>query len=404
MITKKILLHLLILFATAISSLDAATSPTTLTFSEKAFYAPCFLQIKNLYFDGRSSTFFTIEKKLNALTPFELSYERAHRFKRLPYYHLVGQDMIPIKNSILILEKKATPYHSQHYFHFLEHLIGLWNFSAEKIRHSIDLILVESASSNWQGQNAVTYHLLKALFPNATITTWNDFISENKLSNRSVHFENTMISDRSLEKFYEEPFYTERMLGKYFQYLDKASLDHLRSSVWNYCNTKKQPSTKHTVTLIKRKSRKLYPNTEKELIEKINSLSNVHLQIVDFENLSYSEQIHIIANTDLLLGVHGNGFSHILFLPDNAKIIEFFPKNSLRVEYRIFSEIKDLQYYSYVDQYGWINKQEAESLGCHGNIFVEELDIDVDEVFALLKELTSIPVQLDNVSLPQKTF
>ena len=44
--------------------------------------------------------------------------------------------------------------------------------------------------------------------------------------------------------------------------------------------------------------------------------------MVDLAQLSWNEQVQLMENTDILVGVHGAGLTQALFLPPNSYIIE----------------------------------------------------------------------------------
>jgi capsular polysaccharide biosynthesis protein len=46
------------------------------------------------------------------------------------------------------------------------------------------------------------------------------------------------------------------------------------------------------------------------------------VNLVYFEEHSPAEQIRIAARTDILLGLHGNGLTHLIWLPRQSLVIE----------------------------------------------------------------------------------
>jgi capsular polysaccharide biosynthesis protein len=46
---------------------------------------------------------------------------------------------------------------------------------------------------------------------------------------------------------------------------------------------------------------------------------------VQLELLPFTEQLRLVGETDILLGMHGAGLSHMLFLPRHGALIEFEP-------------------------------------------------------------------------------
>lgn len=358
--------------------------------TKQIVYAPYFSNFENLYFDNFSSTFFVVGRGVELKRSFNISDERGCFWKQYPPSN-IKEPVIISGTTIIALESRGTPSHSTHFFHFLEHLLGIWMFGGEKNRLDVKLFILAGNGidipQTWGGATDIAESLIKALFPNAAIKTWNDFINETK--GEVVCFKKIITSDRSMEIFKKEPYYTQRMLGGYFQDLTRESLECLVAYVWQYFKVKKTVSEKLVVTYTKRKSsRCLDLGCEQELIDKITKLPHVELQIVDFASISFQEQVQLIANTDVLLGVHGNGLSHALFLPNGATLIEFFPKNSLRAEYRIFAQLRGLNYFGWMDEKGWIDNKVAETVGCYGEVKVQEgIKIDANAIIDILKKI-----------------
>ncbi len=348
-----------------------------------------FSHFENLYFDHESLTFFSVGKDVEIARSINTSDYRGYFWKQ---YGDCAQRMYKPSSisgtTILVLEKKYTTGHSAHFFHFLEHLLGIWNFGGEESRYNVELVVLASNGNgvlkNWKGANDVTYHLIKALFPHAEIKSWPDFVAYTK--DKVVCFEKVIVSDRAMDVFKKEPYYTEKMIGGYFQALEQDSLERLASHVWDYCDVIEAPSDKMVVTYVKRVgTRCLNTLCEKELISKIRELAGIELRIVDFARIPFREQIQCVSSTDVLLGVHGNGLSHVLFLPTGGTLIELFPKDSFRSSYRMITQSRGLNYFGWIDPSGWISDKEAETLGCFGDVAVKEVNTNVDAVIAMLE-------------------
>ena len=75
---------------------------------------------------------------------------------------------------------------------------------------------------------------------------------------------------------------------------------------------------------------------EKELIDSLKMLENehfvngaeVHVVDVDYNLLSLEEQIKNDINTDIMVGPHGAGMMHNIFMPDRSTLIELFVDGS----------------------------------------------------------------------------
>lgn len=361
--------------------------------TEQHILPDCFAHLEHLYFETNTQTFFTIGKKIKPTKGINLVEERGYLFKQYENHPPTNQVPVQVSGTtVFILEKQGTPDHFVHFFHFLEHLVGLWNFGGEKYREDVKrFVFAGNGIKNvegWQGANQVNYHLVRALFPHAKIQTWKDFLED--YPNETLHFERVLTSDRAMEKYKKEPYYTARLLGGHFTHFTKPSLDHLASSVWEYCGAKRNPSHRKQITFVKREhSRRLTADCQQQLLSRIQALPQFLLKIVDLAALSFKEQVQLIANTDILLGVHGNGLSHALFLPEGGSLIEIFPPSSFRVEYRILTQARKLNYFGWMPPIGWLTDANAEKLGSYGEVWVEELETDVDAIMALLESLTT---------------
>ena len=65
-----------------------------------------------------------------------------------------------------------------------------------------------------------------------------------------------------------------------------------------------------------------------EVVKALKSLerefSFVEVEDVDFNLLSFKQQIATDIDTDIMVGPHGAGLSHTLFMPDRGRLIELF--------------------------------------------------------------------------------
>ncbi len=82
------------------------------------------------------------------------------------------------------------------------------------------------------------------------------------------------------------------------------------------------------------------------LVEHISRHSTATL--VAFEDTSPAEKLRIINQTDVLIGQHGAGLSHLLFLHDNAALVELNSANLLLPHFRLLSERTGREYHELV--------------------------------------------------------
>ena len=64
---------------------------------------------------------------------------------------------------------------------------------------------------------------------------------------------------------------------------------------------------------------------EKDVINVLNEGNMFTYQVIDSASLSFEEQLKIIRNANILIGVHGAGLMHILFAAEECVLVEIHP-------------------------------------------------------------------------------
>ena len=71
------------------------------------------------------------------------------------------------------------------------------------------------------------------------------------------------------------------------------------------------------------------------------------------EDLGICEQISLVHNTDILIGVHGAGLVHLWWLQDHALLFELVPRSQLsNPTFKMLSTLTGRRYYSYTSVKG----------------------------------------------------
>lgn len=79
------------------------------------------------------------------------------------------------------------------------------------------------------------------------------------------------------------------------------------------------------VTLLSRKTKHRRIVNEQELVAAARTLPGVKVRLVDFgHSTDLMHQLEVTANTDVLIGMHGAGLTHVLFQPDWGVLFEIF--------------------------------------------------------------------------------
>gem|GEM_PF-5821305 len=287
------------------------------------------------------------------------------------------------KTTLILMEEQG--HFLFHFFHLLEHLVGVWAFYGHEHAKDVKRIVLapgapDQTQPNWEGPNSINRHVLHALFPQAEIMTWNRFIQE--CGSDLVCLERTVISDRGITFSHPECCRINKHLGAALAFIDPKNLQSFADHVHSYAQTKQEKYLDTLrVTYVKRPPpRCLAEDIERSMIEKISALPNVQFKAVDFAQISFHEQIHIVGNTDMLIGVHGNGLSHILFLPSTACAIEIFPPGAHHLDYHVFADVRGIDYFGILYRENvFIDKERAYQIGAYGNpnAPIDALDIDL---------------------------
>ncbi|KAM5233614.1 EGF domain-specific O-linked N-acetylglucosamine transferase isoform 1-T1 [Hipposideros larvatus] len=80
------------------------------------------------------------------------------------------------------------------------------------------------------------------------------------------------------------------------------------------------------VTILARSTEYRKILNQNELLNAVKTVSTFEVQIVDYKykELGFLDQLRITHNTDIFIGMHGAGLTHLLFLPDWAAVFELY--------------------------------------------------------------------------------
>ncbi|CAF1463117.1 unnamed protein product [Rotaria sordida] len=108
----------------------------------------------------------------------------------------------------------------------------------------------------------------------------------------------------------------------------------------NYVAHPRNPSGKTTRQLL----------NEKQILDdlkiKFSKYSNINFKINHFEGLAIKEQLNTIIQTDIFIGMHGAGLTHVLFMKANRTLIELIPPpGNAGMHYDLMASINNINYY-----------------------------------------------------------
>lgn len=105
------------------------------------------------------------------------------------------------------------------------------------------------------------------------------------------------------------------------------------------------PSRSLTITIINRMTTRRLHNLPK-IVDQIKLRHpNHNINVVDFAQLSYTEQIELSLKTDILVGHHGAGLVHTLFVKPGGAVVEILPKTGWGYGFRQVVKNRGLTWY-----------------------------------------------------------
>ncbi|TAQ83290.1 hypothetical protein B7494_g8387 [Chlorociboria aeruginascens] len=108
----------------------------------------------------------------------------------------------------------------------------------------------------------------------------------------------------------------------------------------------RDPASPLVLTFINRTSTRRLLSQDIFLSNLTNLYPNITIQSIDFAAISLKEQLTVAQNTDILVGVHGAGLTHAMFLPQRSAIVEILPEGLMHKGFANVAKIRELNYFS----------------------------------------------------------
>ncbi len=252
-----------------------------------------------------------------------------------------------------------------HYFHFLEAFIWVLAiqhryFSNKPMRRIIFPV------SFWDNphQNNVQSKMIDIVYPGVEIIAGGDGTPE-RLQN--LVYLNRMLCKTDINKFLEHAqAFAAPSLRAFCEQVRKA----------NQVAPQARPITRRPrVIYVKRHPpRCLSAESEAKLLAWLDA--RFQLQTADFAQMSWSEQVVASASSDVMIGVHGNGLTNLLWIEPGGVVIELFPDGFHQYDYQMYSELAGLHYYGLEgDRIHRDHGRDGPNRGgqVEGNVLIEDL-------------------------------
>ena len=124
------------------------------------------------------------------------------------------------------------------------------------------------------------------------------------------------------------------------------------------------------LTFIDRKNKRKLVNQDLYIERLKSELPHVNIKVVDFAKLAFKEQLRIVQSTDILIGVHGAGLTHEMFLQPGSTVVEILPPN---IHHKGFRNLANQMGHRYFSTHGTrIIPSSEHSNWQEEDVFIEE--------------------------------
>ena len=100
------------------------------------------------------------------------------------------------------------------------------------------------------------------------------------------------------------------------------------------------------LTFIDRKEKRLLVDKEEYIATLKANFPDVKIEVVNFAAFSFAEQLKIVGRTDILVGVHGAGLTHGMFLPRGSTLVEILPPGVTHKGFRNMAKLLGHNHFS----------------------------------------------------------
>lgn len=285
---------------------------------------------------------------------------------------VLDQNAIQIRGfSIIVYDTKQFMPHFYHWWG--EIVLGSWRvysviFATESspLPFPARFILPFVHSNEWRDPAGVNALLMRASFPSTAVETmeyWKDLIS----LDRTVVFDRAMIVSRETSgrdpltgKWHKmiSPTMNIKPAPDFFEPIRRTVLTSLLgylpiTNMWGAVATPKNnddvenhdmQSDLPIVTYISRQGggRRLSYADHEGLVRALSALEDegvCRVNVVRMETMSVKEQVAVAARSTVLVGVHGNGLTHQMWMPPSSRstVLEIFTPKGYVFDYEILA-------------------------------------------------------------------
>jgi EGF domain-specific O-GlcNAc transferase len=100
-----------------------------------------------------------------------------------------------------------------------------------------------------------------------------------------------------------------------------------------------------TLTYIDRVTKRRLIDQERLIAALRRAYPRITINVVDYATYPFEEQLRISAQSDILVGVHGAGLTHVMFMPETSAIVELMPFSLDHHGFKNMARMRNTAYY-----------------------------------------------------------
>ncbi|KAK8850331.1 hypothetical protein IAR55_004248 [Kwoniella newhampshirensis] len=244
-----------------------------------------------------------------------------------------------------------------HYFH-CEMFLGAWRVVTSAGETELPTrIMYRAEGPHWRDKARITTWFQQAVLPETRVEDTSIFEDREK-SQMTFLFDKIAIADR----------WAAHRIGQDVKYWNKANadlpllevpttwMDPLRNQIKRLvmaegCKVEREDPKVPVVVYINRQltGRRLVDHDAKDLMNEMIKLDRegvIEFHNAQMETLHRTDQFCLALKADIMMGVHGNGLSHQLWMKPGSAVIEIMAMTGFARDYAILSEMMGHEYHA----------------------------------------------------------
>ncbi|EPS95320.1 hypothetical protein FOMPIDRAFT_1043637 [Fomitopsis schrenkii] len=218
-------------------------------------------------------------------------------------------------------------------------------------------------ANNWRDYAAMNQWTLRASFPSISLEFMNDF-KERADTGRVFVFDRAVLADRAAAMYGENFLRTQRTAANAFALPGSVNWwSTIRNNVVGFAGLGESGGAESVqgvasvpvITYISRQSwgrRMLIPEHHERLVRELNDLRDTYgyeVNVVSMDQLSRIEQFQLAGRTTIMMGVHGNGLTALLWMRPTPRstVMEFFFPEGFAHDYEYTTRALGMVHYGF---------------------------------------------------------